>query len=76
MEYYTTIEIDNCVKQISFKHALYMDQPLWEITLEDKTYLIRKNEKGHYVNSDCDLSSEVLVKIGSAIDYMCMKDAS
>jgi hypothetical protein len=76
MEYYTTIEINNQINHIAFKPVLYMDLPLWEITLNDKNYLIRKNDEGQYVCTDSDLNSELLHVIGHAIDYSAMKDAS
>ena len=76
MEYYTTIEINNCIKQVSFKPALYMDLPLWEITLDGKNYLLRKQDSGWCQSSDGALNPEVLAKLGNAIDYLLIKDAS
>jgi hypothetical protein len=76
MEYNTTIEFDNCIKQVSFKQALYMDTPLWEISLDDKTFLVKKDEQGFHVSSDCNLAPELIAKIGDAIDYFNIRDAS
>ncbi|MBC8054284.1 MAG: hypothetical protein H7Y13_14580 [Sphingobacteriaceae bacterium] len=76
MEYQTTIEINNCIKQITLKPALYMDVPLWEITLDGKNHIIRKNADGWDQSSDSDLNFDLLDKIGDAIDYLRSKDAS
>jgi hypothetical protein len=76
MEYCTTIEINNCIKQITLKPALYMDVPLWEITLDGRNYIIRKSAEGWDQSSDSALSPELLHKIGNAIDYLRIKDAS
>jgi hypothetical protein len=74
MKYFTTIEINNCLKQIDFAPALYMDVPLWEITIDDKNYLIRKSTNGNYLSVDSTLSEEVLYKIGSALENLSLKD--
>ena len=74
MKYFTTIEINNCIKQIDFTPALYMDVPLWEITIDDKNYLIRKCKSGNYLSVDSTFDQDVLNKIGNAIDNLSLKD--
>ena len=76
MEYYTTIELNDTVKQVSFKPALYMDVPLWEITLDGKNYLLQKNDNGWNQSCDSYLNPELLEKLGCAIEYFLIKNAS
>lgn len=75
MNYYTTIEIDNCIKNIIIKPALYINTPIWEITMDDKKYILRKGDNGWEQGIDQELSTELLNKIGTAIDYLWIKDA-
>lgn len=76
MEHHTTIEINNLTKQITLKPALYMDLPVWEVTIDGKYHIIRKNGDGWSQSSDSTLDPEVLHKIGHAIEYLRIKDAS
>lgn len=75
MEYQTTIEINNSVKQIVLKPALYKDVPLWEIALDGRNHIVKKGEDGwEDVTGDVS-NNETLYKIGQAIDYLQIKDA-
>lgn len=76
MELYITLEIDNQIQNINVKPALYMDLPVWEISLDDKKYIIRKTEQGWDQGSEKGLDEELLKKIGKAIDCSSIKDAS
>jgi hypothetical protein len=75
MEYQTTIEADNCIKHITIKPALYMDLPLWEVTIDDTSYIVRRSQLGYYQCTDSSLSVEILNKIGGAIEVQQIKDA-
>ena len=76
MEKQITIEAEDCFKHVSFKPAIYMNTPLWEITLDERTYIIRRNVNGIYQCSDSSLDPRLLEKIGSAIDCLTIKNAS
>ena len=76
MEYHTTIEINSCNKSIILKPALYKDIPVWEIYLDDRCYILRKNQNGWCQSSDTALSEEELERIGDAIEYIQIKNAS
>ena len=75
MKYFSTIEINNSLKQINFAPALYMDVPLWEITIDDQSYLVRKCRDGNYLSLDDKLNEDVLKKIGYALENFSLKDA-
>lgn len=75
MEYQTTIEINNSIKQIALKPALYKDVALWEITLDGRNHIVKKGENGwEDVTGDVS-NNETLYKIGQAIDYLQIKHA-
>lgn len=76
MELYITLEIDNQIQNINVKPALYMDLPVWEISLDGQKYIIRKTELGWDQGSGKGLDEELLKKIGKAIDCSPIKDAS
>jgi hypothetical protein len=71
----STIQINNKPQIISVAPALYMDNPVWEVSMNDKKYIIRKTELGWDQGSGTELNEEVLKKIGEAIDYSQIKDA-
>jgi hypothetical protein len=75
MEFNITIQINNIPKVISVAPALYMDNPVWEISMNEQKYIIRKTEQGWEQGSGIELNEEVLKKIGEAIDYSQIKDA-
>ena len=75
MEFNITIEINNKPQNLSVTPALYMDIPVWEVTINDKKFIIRKTEHGWDQDSEIGLNEHVLKKIGEAIDFSQMKDA-
>ena len=75
MEYHTTIKIDDTIKNIVLKPALYMDAPLWEITLEEKNYILRKGSRGWEQSCQGNLNTRILNEIGNAIDSLNLREA-
>lgn len=75
MEFNITIQINNKPQIVTVAPALYMDNPVWEISINDQKYIIRKTEHGWDQGSGTGLNEEVLKKIGEAIDYSQIKDA-
>lgn len=69
MELFITLEINNRIQNISVKAALYMDLPIWEVSMDDKIHILRKTERGWDQGSERGLNEELLKKIGDAIDY-------
>ncbi|MEJ6978936.1 hypothetical protein WG906_00645 [Pedobacter sp. P351] len=75
MELLITLEIDNRIQNINVKPALYMDLPIWEVSMDDKIHILRKTEHGWDQGSDGGLKEDLLKKIGEAIDCSPVKDA-
>jgi len=75
MNYQTTINIDNTIKTIALKHALYMEAPIWEVVLDDISYIVRKSSQGWEQTSENSLSDDVLNEIGNAIEGLNLKEA-
>ncbi|HEY0054597.1 MAG TPA: hypothetical protein VGB63_04500 [Pedobacter sp.] len=74
MKYFATIEIDNSVKQVEITPALYMEVPLWEVTIDDRNYIIKKCKNGSYLSVDSTLPQSILDKIGDVIESLRLKD--
>ena len=75
MAFNLTIQINNKPQTVSVAPALYMDIPVWEVSMKGKKYIIRKTEHGWDQDSGIGLKEDVLKKIGEAIDYSQIKDA-
>jgi len=75
MAFNITIQINNKPKIVSIAPALYMDIPVWEVSVNGKKCIIRKTEHGWDQDSGRGLKEEILKEIGKAIDYSQIKDA-
>lgn len=73
MKYKTTLTLDNTIKQITLTPAIYMDTPLWEVTLDHKVYMIKKEDHGWVQRPENGLNSETLTALENLIENLNLK---